>query len=99
MRRTSSNVSSNSSGSGGNYGGGGDWRSCLSPVSLERVTNLEASRDNAESSVQEMSAAMKELQQIERKNTTKVSGGSMGSAAAVVGGGGDSLEKWQQSIN
>jgi hypothetical protein len=44
-----------------------DWRACLSPSSSERVAALEATRDAADSSVEKMSAAMKELQQIERK--------------------------------
>lgn len=44
-----------------------DWRTCLSPSASERVASLEATRDAAGSSVEKMSAAMKELQQIERK--------------------------------
>ena len=98
MRRTSSNVSTSSNGSSmhghGNGNGQSDWRACLSPVSLNRVTSLEASRDHAESSVEVMSAAMKELQQIERKATA-----AKNAAGGGGGGEGDSLEKWQQSIN
>ena len=44
----------------------GDWKDGLSPTSLGRVAALEACRDAADSSVEEMSAAMKELQQMQR---------------------------------
>jgi hypothetical protein len=59
-----------------------DWRACLSPSSSERVATLEATRDAADSSVEKMSGAMKELQQIERK-AAAASGPAVAHAASA----------------
>lgn len=77
--------------SGSSGGTAIDWRACLSPSSSERVSVLEATRDAVGSSVEKMSAAMKELQQIERKATTTVT--ASGSARYA----GDALETWVQN--
>eukprot|EP01043_Picozoa_sp_COSAG02_P004491 COSAG02_NODE_117_length_35386_cov_78.819163_25_plen_594_part_00 len=73
-----------------------DWRARLSPSSSERVATLEATRDAEDSSVEKMSAAMKELQQIERKAAA-----ASGSAATRDGPQpkaveADALETWVQ---
>ena len=68
-----------------------DWRTCLSPSASERVASLEATRDAAGISVEKMSAAMKELQQIERK-AMAASAASIKPALQMAEA--DALESW-----